>query len=126
MLIVVYAILALAATGRSVVQAFREFPDAPLPIALSTLAAVVYVLATIALIAPGRRWYRVAVATIGFELVGVLVVGTLSLLAPQLFASEASVWSWFGLGYGFVPLLLPFFGLWWLRMNRPDAAAVVS
>lgn len=125
-LVAVYAILAIAATGRSLVQALREFSEAPLPITLSTVAAVVYLLATLALIAPGRAWYRVAVVTISFELVGVLLVGALSLLAPELFASGASVWSWFGLGYGFVPLLLPFFGLWWLRVNRPTAVAAAS
>ena len=32
---------------------------------------------------------------------------------------KASVWSDYGNGYGFVPLVLPFVGLWWLwRVGR--------
>jgi hypothetical protein len=57
-----------------------------------------------------------------FELVGVLVIGTLSLLLPELFA-HPTVWSWFGMGYVFVPLVLPFLGLWWLATHRPAAEA---
>jgi len=34
---------------------------------------------------------------------------------------EASVWSDFGIGYGWVPLVLPLVGLWWiLRGSRGD------
>lgn len=119
-LIVVYGLLALAATGRSVFQVLEDFDRAPLAYALSALAAVVYIVATIALVAPGRVWYRVAVATIAFELVGVLVVGTLSLIDPVLFPAK-TVWSVFGRGYAFVPLVLPVLGLLWLRANRRDA-----
>jgi hypothetical protein len=28
------------------------------------------------------------------------------------------VWSGFGAGYGYVPLVLPFLGLWWLWHGR--------
>ena len=31
---------------------------------------------------------------------------------------DATVWSQYGLGYGFVPLVLPVVGLWWLRRTR--------
>jgi hypothetical protein len=33
---------------------------------------------------------------------------------------DATVWSDFGQGYGYVPLILPIVGLWWLlrRSNR--------
>ncbi|MCS5496742.1 hypothetical protein NY547_05745 [Cnuibacter physcomitrellae] len=120
-LVVVYGILALAATGRSFVQIVREFDDAPVAYSLSALAAVVYIVATIALIAPGRVWYRVAWITISFELVGVLTVGTLSLTHPELFA-HASVWSWFGIGYLFVPLVLPVLGMLWLYRTRRSQA----
>src|SRR6478735_131702 len=131
-LVVVYAIMALAATGRSFVQIVERFDEAPLAYTLSAVSAVVYILATLALIFSGSRgWYRVAWITISFELVGVLVIGTLSLVMPELFA-HPTVWSWFGLGYVFVPLVLPFFGLWWLITHRPvqpsaqtDAAAAV-
>ena len=116
-LIVVYGLLALAATGRSVYQVLEDFDKAPLAYSLSAIAAVIYILATVALVAPGHAWYRVAVITISFELVGVLVVGTLSLIDPVLFPAK-TVWSVFGRGYAFVPLVLPVLGLLWLRANR--------
>ncbi|GAB3604239.1 hypothetical protein [Microbacterium aureliae] len=121
-LVIVYAIMALAATGRSFVQIVERFDEAPLAYALSALSAVVYILATAALVFAGNRaWYVVAWAAIVFELAGVLVIGSLSLLLPELFA-HPTVWSWFGLGYLFVPLVLPFFGLWWLVVHRPRAS----
>ncbi len=117
-LVVVYGIMALAATGRSFVQIVREFDDAPLAYSLSALAAVVYILATLALVFSARpTWYRVAWIAIGFELVGVLVVGTLSLVLPALF-QHPTVWSVYGYGYLFIPLVLPFLGLWWLTRHR--------
>ncbi len=116
-LIVVYAILALGATGRSVVEIIGKFDQAPFAYTLSAVAAVVYIVATVALIAPGPVWYRVAWVTITFELVGVLTVGTLSLFLPELFA-KASVWSWYGMGYLFIPLVLPVLGMLWLRRTR--------
>ncbi|MEV7875061.1 hypothetical protein [Microbacterium sp. NPDC089188] len=117
-LVVVYGIMALAATGRSFVQIVREFDDAPLAYSLSALAAVVYILATLALVFSGRpAWYRVAWIAIVFELVGVLVVGTLSLVLPALF-QHPTVWSVYGYGYLFIPLVLPFLGLWWLVRHR--------
>src|SRR6478735_4629296 len=120
-LVIVYGIMALAATGRSFVQIVQGFDEAPLAYTLSAVSAVVYIVATLALVFAGSRgWYLVAWIAIVFELVGVLVVGALSLLIPELFA-HPSVWSWFGLGYVFVPLVLPFFGLWWLTTHRPLA-----
>lgn len=123
-LVVVYAIMALAATGRSFVQIVRSFDDAPLAYTLSAVAAAVYILATLALVFSGSRgWYRVAWIAIVFELIGVLVVGTLTFVLPDLFA-HPTVWSWYGMGYLFVPLVLPFFGLWWLVTHRPAARSV--
>ncbi|WP_228493633.1 MULTISPECIES: hypothetical protein [unclassified Rathayibacter] len=128
-LVAVYAILALAATGRSVFQLVTRFDEAPLAFSLSALSAVVYVVATVALVAPGRAWQRVAWVTITFELVGVLVVGAISLLAPQVlglssidpFGRQATVWSAFGAGYLLIPLVLPVLGLWWLRVQQRRA-----
>ncbi|TFB92833.1 hypothetical protein [Cryobacterium sp. HLT2-28] len=120
-LIAVYGLLALAATGRSFVQIAESFADAPLSYSLSALAAVVYIVATIALVRSGRGWYRVAWITIGFELLGVLVIGTLSLVEPALFQHK-TVWSVFGRGYGFVPLVLPLLGMWWLARRAPGRA----
>jgi hypothetical protein len=120
-LIAVYGILALGATARSFVQIVERFDEAPLAYSLSAVSAVVYIVATVALIAPGHAWYLVAWVTICFELVGVLVVGTLSITHPELFA-HASVWSHFGRGYLFVPLVIPILGLVWLYARRPSAA----
>jgi hypothetical protein len=119
-LIAVYGILALAATGRSVVQIIQKFHHAPFAYSLSALSAVVYIVAMIALIAPGRAWYRVAWVTIGFEMVGVVVIGFLSVLDHRLFPDD-TVWSGFGAGYYWVPLVLPIAGLWWLRTHHRAA-----
>lgn len=112
-IVIVYAVLALAATGRSLYQLLSDYTAAPLAYSLSAVAAVVYIVATIALARTGPRWRTVALAAIGFELLGVIAVGTLSLTHPELFA-HPSVWSGFGIGYLGVPAVLPFVGLWWL------------
>lgn len=119
-LVIVYAVMALAATGRSFVQIVRRFDEAPLAYSLSAVAAAVYILATLALVFARRPgWYTVAWIAIVFELTGVIVVGVLSLVVPQLFGHD-SVWSYFGMGYLFIPLVLPLFGIWWLRTHRPE------
>jgi len=117
-LVAVYGVLALAATGRSFVQIAGRFDEAPVAYSLSALAAMVYVVATIALIFSGSGWYTVAWIAISFEMLGVLVVGLLSILDPQLFPDD-TVWSYFGRGYLFIPLVLPILGLWWLARHRP-------
>ncbi|MFB7250402.1 hypothetical protein [Microbacterium sp. NPDC056234] len=122
-LVIVYAVMALAATGRSFVQIVQRFDEAPLSYSLSAAAAVVYILATLALVLSNRRgWYTIAWIAIAFELAGVLIVGTLSLVYPELFQHE-TVWSLYGRGYLFIPLVLPVFGLWWLRAHRPSEVA---
>jgi len=35
---------------------------------------------------------------------------------------DETVWSQLGAGYGYVPLVLPFVGLWWLRRTGRTAA----
>ncbi len=115
--VAVYAVLALAATGRSILQVTSYFDRAPLAYVLSALAAVIYVVATIALAKGGPAGARVATGAILVEAVGVLTVGTLSYLVPDLFPDK-TVWSHFGSGYGFLPLVLPFVGLWWVHRVR--------
>lgn len=117
LLIAVYAVFALAATARSAVQIGTRFDEAPLAYLLSAFAAVVYLVATVCLVRGDRASRRVATVSIVVELVGVLVVGTLSLVDPHAFP-DATVWSDFGRGYGFVPAVLPLLGLWWLRQTR--------
>jgi hypothetical protein len=111
MLITVYGIFAIAATSRSAVQLITRFDQAPVAYLLSAFAAVVYVLATVTLALNARR---VALVACAVELAGVVTVGFVSLLAPQEFP-DATVWSTFGIGYGFIPLVLPVLGLLWLR-----------
>jgi cytochrome bd-type quinol oxidase subunit 2 len=113
-LVAVYAVFALAATARAGFQLATDFSRAPLAYLLSALSGVVYVVATVALANRGSRARRVAVVACSVELAGVLAVGTASVLAPQDFP-RATVWSGYGSGYGFVPLVLPMIGLWWLR-----------
>ena len=121
MLVVLYAVLALAATGRSILQITSYFEQAPLAYLLSAFAAVVYLLATWCL-ARGGRWVRVGVVACTIELVGVLVVGMASYLFPDAFPDQ-TVWSHFGQGYGYVPLVLPVLGLLWFRRVGRLAAA---
>jgi hypothetical protein len=121
LLVVIYAIFAVAATARSIVQLATRFDEAPVAYALSAVAAGVYVVATFAL-AAGERGRRLATYSIGFELAGVLIVGTLSVLVPDWFP-RATVWSNFGLGYLLIPLALPIVGLWWLRRTASTGAA---
>lgn len=118
LVVVVYAVFSLSAGVRSLYQITTGFAAAPMPYLLSAFAAAVYVVATVALARPGPRWHRLATAAVAVELIGVLAVGLLSVLAPELFP-EASVWSHFGQDYGYVPLVLPVVGLAWLRRSRP-------
>ena len=114
----VYAVFALAAGARSLVQLTTKLDEAPLAYLLSFVAASVYLVATLALRRSTPRAHRIAVTACSVELVGVLAVGTLSLVATDLFPDQ-TVWSDFGVGYGFVPLVLPVVGLAWLARHRP-------
>jgi hypothetical protein len=116
-LVAVYGLFAIAATSRSAVQLATKFSEAPLAYLLSAFAAVVYIVATISLARGDATSRRLATVAISIELVGVLVVGSASVLAPSVF-QHPTVWTGFGSGYGFIPLLLPFVGLWWLRHTR--------
>lgn len=114
-LVWVYVVLTLAALGRSGYQLATKYDEAPLAYLLSAFAAVVYLVATIALMTHVQRGSRaVALVALSVEAIGVLAVGTLSLLRPELFPAD-TVWSAYGRGYMFIPLVLPFVGLWWLR-----------
>ena len=117
LLIAIYAVFAVSATARATYQLIREFDQAPLAYSLSAISAVVYFLATYSLSKSEAKWQRIALYTIWFELVGVIAVGSLSLALPQYFA-HPSVWSNFGAGYAFIPLLLPILGLIWLRKRH--------
>jgi cytochrome bd-type quinol oxidase subunit 2 len=120
-LVAVYGVFALAATARASVQLATRFAEAPVAYLLSAVAGVIYIVATFTLARGGRTSRRIAWTAIVIELVGVLTVGTLSLVEPEAFP-RATVWSAYGIGYGFVPLVLPVLGLLWLARTRPSAA----
>ncbi len=113
-LIAVYGLFSLAAGARAAVQIATRFGEAPLAYSLSAFAAAVYVLLTVALWRGARR---LALAALLVELAGVLIIGTASLLDPAAFPDE-TVWSVYGKGYLFIPLVLPLAGLYWLRRQR--------
>ncbi|HYQ62230.1 hypothetical protein [Actinophytocola sp.] len=114
LLIAVYAIFAVSATARSAVQLTTHLGRAPLAYLLSALAAVVYIVATVCLARGDLASRRIATISILVELAGVLGVGTWSLVDPAAFP-DATVWSDYGQGYGYIPAVLPLLGLWWLR-----------
>lgn len=120
LLIAVYGVFALAATARAGFQIATKFSEAPIAYLLSAVAAAVYIVATISLARPGLRAYRVSLVAISIELLGVITVGLLSIVDAEAFPHE-TVWSGFGRGYGYVPLILPILGFLWLRRNRPAA-----
>jgi hypothetical protein len=111
LLVAVYAVFAVAASSRAGYQLATRFDEAPLAYVLSAVAAGVYVVATVALLRDARR---LALLSIGFELAGVLGVGLLTVVSADDFPDQ-TVWSSFGAGYGYVPLVLPVLGLLWLR-----------
>lgn len=121
-LVAAYAFFALAAGARAGWQLATRFAEAPVAYLLSALAAAIYLVAAIGLARGGPTARRVATAGCTVELLGVLGVGTASLVWPEAFP-RATVWSGYGAGYGFVPMILPVLGLLWLRRTRPTCAA---
>jgi hypothetical protein len=120
-LVAVYAVFALSASARAGVQLATKFHEAPLAYLLSAVAGVVYIVATVTLARGTPRARRLATVAIVVELIGVVAVGTLSVFDASAFP-RATVWSIYGIGYGFVPLVLPILGLVWLWRTRPTRA----
>ncbi|WP_431781425.1 hypothetical protein [Streptomyces chumphonensis] len=116
LLVTLYAVFAVGATSRSAYQIATRFDEAPLPYALSAVAAVVYCAITVALVRGGEAARRTALAGCVAELAGVVVVGTWSVFDPEAFP-DTTVWSAYGMGYLFIPLVLPVVGLLWLRRS---------
>nr|WP_041830274.1 hypothetical protein [Actinoplanes missouriensis] len=117
-LLMVYGIFALSASARALVQISTHFTEAPLAYLLSAVAGLVYIAATVGLARGGPRGRLIALVSCSIELAGVLIVGTLSIVDAVAFPDD-TVWSHFGSGYGYVPLILPFIGLWWIWRHRP-------
>lgn len=127
-LIAVYLILVMAASGRSVFQIINQFSLAPVAYIVSAGSAAVYIVAMIALIIHKGIWYRIAWATVSVEIAGVITIGVITHFFPDLlgpdsgnaFGKTSTVWTQFGQGYWFVPLVLPLAGMWWLRTHPAD------
>ena len=118
-LIALYAVFALAATARGIVQIATKFDEAPVAYLLSLFSGLVYIAATVGLVTD-RRWSRpLAWAAVGTEMVGVVTIGLASIFDSTAFPHD-TVWSRFGAGYGYVPIILPVLGLMWLWQTRPQ------
>lgn len=117
LLTLAYIVFAVSAGVRALYQIATKFSDAPFAYLLSALAAFVYLLAAIAMLRGGNRGFAVAATACLFEFCGVVIVGTLSVVESEWFPAD-TVWSNFGAGYGYVPLVLPLLGLGWLWKNR--------
>lgn len=114
LIVLVYVVFAVSAGARALFQVVTKFGEAPVSFTLSAVAAVIYLVAAIAII---RGAARLALLAVGIELAGVLAVGGLSFAVPHWFP-EPSVWSHFGSGYGYVPLVLPVVGVVYLLKRR--------
>jgi hypothetical protein len=121
LLVAVYAIFAVGASSRAGYQIATKFEVAPTAYILSAFAAVVYVVATIALARAGSTPRRVALCAITVEMAGVLVIGTVTTFGTVDFPAD-TVWSYYGRGYLFIPLVLPVLGLAWLRRRAQISA----
>ncbi|MDI3420270.1 hypothetical protein [Streptomyces luteolus] len=124
LLVWLYGVMVVGALSRSVYQISTEFDRAPLAYSLSLLAALVYAFITYTLVRGGETARRAALACCAAELVGVVVVGAWTLVEPSAFP-DATVWSDFGMGYLFIPVLLPVTALFWLRRSRTEVRAAV-
>lgn len=124
-ILALYLVFVIGTVSRSAAQISTRWDEAPLAYGLSAFAALVYVVALVSLSMRGRTAWWVSVVALSVELVGVLVVGTWSALAPQMFP-DATVWSTYGSGYLFIPLVLPVVGLWWLLSPRGARAEAVA
>ncbi|MFD0356349.1 hypothetical protein ACFVHW_21800 [Streptomyces sp. NPDC127110] len=117
LLVWLYGVMVVGALSRSVFQISTEFDRAPLAYSLSAAAAVAYAFITYSLVRGGERARRAALVCCAVELAGVLAVGTWTLVRPDSFP-DATVWSEFGMGYLFIPVILPVTGMLWLRSKR--------
>lgn len=122
LIIALYAVFVIGSLSRAAVQIATRWEEAPLAYGLSAFAGVVYVVAAVSLAVRGERAWWVSLVAISTELVGVVAVGLWSVLDPAAFP-DATVWSTFGRGYLFIPLVLPVLGLWWLWSTRPGLSS---
>jgi len=108
-----YPVLALSTGVRAIYQLFfKEGVTNTLASALSLLAAMLYLIATIGFAVREKWAWRISVGALTVEMILVLLVGTLSLIIPDTIGRTA--WRYFGIDYAFFPLIQPLLGLLWL------------
>lgn len=117
LLVWLYGVMVVGAVSRSAFQISTEFDRAPLAYSLSAAAALAYAFITYSLVRGGETARKAALACCAVELAGVLAVGAWTLVRPEAFP-DSTVWSQFGRGYLFIPVILPITGMLWLRRNR--------
>lgn len=118
-LAVTYPVLALSTGYRAIYRLFfKEGVTYFLPPAMSLVAAVCYLVATLGIVMRsrwGKSAWRLSIGVLVFETFMTLLVGTLSYTNPDLVGN--TVWRNFGADYGFFPLFQPLLGIAWL-LNR--------
>jgi hypothetical protein len=116
---IAYTVLAVAALSRSTYQVATGVATgrAVAAVALSAVAGVVYLVAAIALRRGTAGSIRLGRYCLVVELAGVLSVSLIELAVGGF--GRAAVWSGFGVGYGYLPVVLPIIGLW---LTRPAPA----
>ena len=115
-----YGLWAFSALGRSSWEyLFKQNVTTYVPAHLSTFVGLLYILIIVGLRRRSPRWWWVTLGLLTVELAGVLIVGTIDLIRPFAYAT---VWSQYGRGYFFMPLVLPFVGLWWMLRRETRAA----
>lgn len=117
LLVMLYGVFTVAAASRSIYQLIAQYQQAPLAYVLSAVSAAMYTFITVSLVRGGEGARRAALVCCAAELVGVVTVGTWTLVEPAAFPDQ-TVWSDYGMGYLFIPVLLPITGLFWLRTAR--------
>ncbi|MFH8563352.1 hypothetical protein [Streptomyces sp. NPDC017988] len=122
LLLWLYGVMVVGAVSRSAVQISTDFDKAPLAYSLSALAGLVYGFITYSLVRGGDTARKAALVCCAVELVGVLVVGTWTLAEPSAFP-DSTVWSDFGMGYLFIPVILPVTAIFWLVRARRTGRA---
>ncbi|MGW0391397.1 hypothetical protein ACWDYJ_10955 [Streptomyces sp. NPDC003042] len=117
LLVWLYGVMVVGAVSRSAYEMSTKFGQAPLAYSLSGAAALAYAFITYSLVRGGEKARKAALACCAAELAGVLAVGTWTLASPEAFP-DTTVWSQFGMGYLFIPVILPVTGMLWLRARR--------
>lgn len=108
-----YPVLALSTGVRALYQLFlKEGVTNYVGPLLSSVAAILYLIAAIGFFKRTPRWWRISVTALALETTMTLLVGTLSFIIPD--AIGGTVWRHFGQDYGFFPLIQPLLGLAYL------------